>query len=462
MLYSAIWRETIPVSPPSKVQGILSHFGGYLTLKPIWASLLVLFLLTGCSKGGPAPAPPAQVQQQPPVKPLKVSQEDGHTVIEGLKTWTVLAAADGSAFAFTTTDGIWTVDPHGQNLTQWVKGDRVRNLVELTRDRLLYLERQGNQLKVLQAAPGKEPVQLGAVTANHVQEQGPIPVWAGLNGNRLTLAVYREPLLQVDLTTGAVKSIGAEPLTVVVDYLCPTPDGRYLIQQREHSKAPVRIYDLEQGTIAQPQGEYQLYPAPSPVTDQYAVLAAELDSGLPTGQEGAYLEGGTHIDVGQPDGTVTHLHPPDKLQFRFGPSWSPDGARLAIQATDGPVWVVDRTSGAWQKVAVPEHGGFSGWRGADHVQVYRDNTMYSVPIAGGAPVPVPEIYGQATLADGTLVYRPHDITGRDSVWVKRPGEPDGKEIIGGDGTYDILIPMGQTVAVVHRKAEELRMILLSY
>lgn len=433
-------------------------------MKPIWPALLVLFLLTGCSKGGPAPSPPTQVQQQPPVKPLKVSREGDHTVIEGLKNWTVLAAADGSAFAFTTTDGIWSVDPHGQNLTQWVKGDQVRNLIDLTRDRLLYLERQGDQLKVLQAAPGKEPVQLGTVTASHVQEQGPIPTWAGLHGNRLTLAVYREPLLQVDLTTGAVKTIGTEPLTIVTDYLCPTPDGRYLLQQRENSKAPVTIYDLEQGTVAQPHGEYQLYLAPSPVADEYAVLAAELDSGLPTGQEGAYLEGGTHIDVGQPDGTVTHLHPPDKLQFRFGPSWSPDGTRLAIQATDGPVWVVDMASGAWRKVDVPEEGGLSGWRDADHVQVYRGqgNTMYSVPIAGGAPVPVPEIYGQATLADGTLVYRPHEPSGFDSVWVKRPGASEGKQILGGEGTYDILVPMGKAVAVVNRSNEDLRLILIAY
>lgn len=443
-------------------------------MKRFAALVLLLTLLTGCTAGGDTskPQPPAETKQQPPVpppiKPLHVVSDGNRVTVEGLKHWTVVPASDRSAFAFFTADGVWAMSPTGSDLRQLAKGDADRDIIEFTNERLLYLEQHGDQIQVMQSTPGKEPVQLAVVAVRNRNQYGPgrIPVWTHLQGSRLTLAVFKEPLHQVDLTTGTVRDIGTEPLTVITDILYVSKDGRYLIQKREHSKATVRIYDLETGTEKQPEGEYHVYPAPSPEGDRYAVLAAELDSGLPAGQEGQYVEGGTHIDVGLMDGTVRHLRPPQRLTFaNWGPIWSPDGTRLAIETMEpkNTIWLIDVESNTWTPLVIPIPGGFSGWQDDRHVMLFDGpDKQFRLPVTGGTPEPVPLVNGQMTLANGTVVYRPNDITARDSVWVRRPGETTGTEVMGGDGTYDQLIPLGNAVVVVNHKEPDYRLIILNF
>jgi hypothetical protein len=287
-----------------------------------------------------------------------------------------------------------------------------------------------------------------------------------LQGNQLTLAVFKEPLHQVDLTTGAVRDIGTEPLTIITDILYMSKDSRYLMQKREHSKAPVRVYDLQTGTVAQPEGEYHVYPAPSPEGDRYAVLAAELDSGLPVGVEGQYVEGGSHIDVGLPDGSVTHLRPPQPMKLGgVSVAWSPDGTRLAVEAMESrnTIWIVNVEENSWAPLTIPGPGGFNGWDDDQHVRMFDGpDKLFRLPVTGGTPEPLPLVNSGVALANGTVVYRPDDITGRDSVWVRRPGEQSGVELLGGDGTYDQVIPMGDSVVVVNHKYPDYRLFILNF
>lgn len=428
---------------------------------------LVLLLLIGCSRGA-TPQPPPQASATPwpqPVKRPVVVQEGGHVAVPGIKGWELVATPDGSQLAFQTADGIWRINRDGSDLQQLVAGDAARVLVDLSDERVLYLEPVAGGARVAEARPGQAPRTVATVPVKQPEYVSGVHLWHHLRGDRLTLIGDDMPARQVNLGTGEVTVIGTEIYSLRWGMFAVAPDGRFLAYKRANRGEGLRILDLSAGTVVHtPGGNYAGYDW-APRGPVWAALAAPPGSGLPRLEGEEVVVGGTYVDVGGPDGQVRHLQPPAVLTFTKGPWWSPDGSRLALES-EGPqkaVWVVEVETGRWQKVS--EWTGnrwLSGWdKGSGHVLVGEPGRQEGIPLAGGAAEAVPLINGEMSLRDGTWVYHPNDVTARDSVWIWRPGEAQGHEVLGGTGTYDTRMPLGMSsFAVVAHHAGEYRLIII--
>jgi len=430
---------------------------------------LVLVLLAGCSRGAtPQPQPQAPVPAPAwpePVKTPVVVHEGGHVTVPGIKGWTVVATPDGSHVAFHTGDGIWRVSRDGSNLQQLVVGDMARVLVGLSDERVLYLEPVEGGARVAEARPGQAPRTVATVPVKQPEYVSGVHLWHHLQGDRLTLAGDDLPARQVNLTTGEVTVVDPEKYSIRWGMFVVAPDGQYLAYKRANRGEGLRILDLSAGTVAHtPGGNYAGYDW-APRGPQWAALAAPLGSGLPRLEGEEVVVGGTYVDLGGPDGQVRHLEPPVPLVFTKGPWWSPDGSRLALESegSQKAVWVVEVATGRWQKLF--EWTGnrwLAGWdRGSRHALVGEPGKQVRIPLDGGEIEAAPILYGEMQLRDGTWVYRPYDVTARDSVWIWRPGEAQGHELLGGTGTYDILMPLGMSsFAVVANQADGYKLIII--
>lgn len=384
----------------------------------------VVLALAGC--GGPQAAPPdASPRALPggtaaetapgPVRPA-VTVTDGTVEVAGVQPDGPLWTPDGSRVVCLTADGLWAVNPDGGGLEPWVAAPAPRRLSGWAGGDLIYLEQRGSRTAVMRLRPGESPTLMATV-------DGELPWWQDLTGSRLTLAWGLQKPRQVDLATGKVAELGDEPVLLPNGRQVLSPDKRHLAYMEPFTVAPVRVLDLETGAVARTEGEAHSYEIGwSPAGDRWAVLAAEPKEGV---QRYDVL---THLDLGDPDGQVTHLRPPEPLQLIEGPFWSPDGRRLAVSAWHVPrgsgrqMWLVDAGTGRWTAGPV-SMGGLSGWQpdGA-HLLVGGPHYLAQVPADGGPMETLPLATARTPLPDGSALYFTEARDGRFLLVRERSGQ----------------------------------------
>lgn len=283
-----------------------------------------------------------------------VTVQDGQVEVPQIKGTTFLWRTDGESVAVQTDSGIWSVSADGARVVPLVEGDATRLLVQYTDQGILYVEERADDIAV--ARSGVSSPSEVIATLQKAQAGGTnTPVWFHLTGDHLTVIPEGQRAVRVDLTDGAARELGDETISVVWGDLALSHDERYLAYKLVNRGDAVRILDLETGEVHRTIGEAHVAGVQwSPQADRWAVRAAEPDSGLPRIVGANTVDGATHIDVGDPQGRVRHLTPPEELVLTNGPFWSPDGRLIAVLAEEGAVWVVDADGGEWQEGGTPD------------------------------------------------------------------------------------------------------------
>lgn len=219
-------------------------------------------------------------------------------------------------------------------------------------------------------APAPAPAQpaVPAPTPAPAQPAAPAgltPNWQHRGERWLVVAVPTDQdtldqLHRIDLKTGADADFGRLPAERF-RLLAVSPDERYLGIKHAWLPYGLELVDLETGARTVPGKEAQPGGfAWAPEGSRWAARAAQEGSGLPVSLSFRWVEGATHVDIGDGIGEVRHLHPPTPLVLVGGPVWSPDGARIAVaagivaenagQPEEQSVWSVTIQTNAWVKL----------------------------------------------------------------------------------------------------------------
>lgn len=338
----------------------------------------------------------------------------GATLIRGIRAeyrW----FAGGQRLAVANEAGLWSVRPNGQVLELLAPAGPNRSLVGAYADGLLYLEHHPGALVAYLARPGQEPRQVGAV--EHPAAEG-YPHWATVSDSRLTVAVEGQRAVGIDLATGKARELGDEAIPVHWGALALSPSGRYLAYKLSNRGDAVRVLDLESGVVYRPGDESHVGAVAWSPAGQWAVRAAGAGSGLPVAVGANLEEGGTHLDLGDPNGNLRHLEPPHQLELVAGPWWSADGRYLAVVSgsvkdpeASRHLWVVAVESSEWLRLGTLPPGGFvSGFAPTDpSLMVHGPNGLWLWPANGDEMVEVaipwhPDPESPVALPGGGLLY----------------------------------------------------------
>lgn len=183
------------------------------------------------------------------------------------------------------------------------------------------------------SAKGQAVVATVRVSIDHAQVWS--HVWPG--GIALMISPYTVGpdglLYRVDPQSGTVTDLGAVASPPFRMDIAPGGGGRYLAMKLAGYLDPLLIVDLETGArVALQTAQYNPGLAWSPARAVLAARAADRSSGLPAQIGSQYWDGGNRIDLITSDGQFTSLLPPQPLQLVYGPFWSPDGQWLAVAA----------------------------------------------------------------------------------------------------------------------------------
>lgn len=459
-------------------------------MKHVAGLMLALLLLAGCTapKALPGTTPPPEqsrpqaeqislqgspVLPPPPDAPTTL-RDGGQVLVTGLVVSgrPYLWSPDGSRVAFQDEGGIWALGPEGGEAEPVAAGPGYRELVGWTEEAgLVYLEVRPEGLAVAVGRPGLQPEVVAILTEDKVGAPGR-PLWRHLAGSRLVLAAENLPVWIIDLAAGSVQTLTQSPLPVHFGDLAVAPDGRMLAFKLANRDDPVRLLNLDNGTLLAPEDDGSHLPgvawAPATGTGSagnlWAVRAAAPGSGLPAAVGANMVEGATRIVVGDAAGGVRRLEPPEPLELVAGPLWSPDGRRLAVTAgvvqgmepgqpagfRPTGVWLAEVESGRWQKLGNLPAGWVAGWHpDGTNLLVQLDGTRVERwPVDGGAAPAEPHAWlpgAAAPVPDGGFVYLSPEPAIR--VMLER-GETEPVPVLGGAGHKSELTVRGGYAAVM--------------
>ncbi|MFZ5817574.1 MAG: WD40 repeat domain-containing protein [Bacillota bacterium] len=405
--------------------------------RPLLAALATLLLTAGCSappeelpQPGPGPAPPP-VERPAPQAPLHqppgapaVERVEGGQLVRAVRE-SYLWFAGGQRLAVLNDAGLWAIGPAGEPVELIAPAGPIRTLAGAFQDLLIYLEQREGAVLVMAARPGQPPRQLAAVEHPGVEAPS-YPLWAAVTGSRLALAIEGRRPVAVDLLTGRLHELGDEAVPVWKGELALSPDRRFLAYKQINRGDGLRLLDLETGTVIRPAGEAHLPGIAWSATGRWAVRAAEPDSGLPAPVGANLEEGATHLDLGDPQGALTHLVPPTDLVLEAGPWWSPDGSLLAVTTAHRGLWVVEPATGRWRRLGTLGPGSFvTGFHpGGGAVMVYSEKGLSLWPLSDEPPVRVEppwraEPNSPLLLPDGSLLYLSPEP--EPTLYLQRPG-----------------------------------------
>lgn len=446
---------------------------------------IALLLLVGCASTAapgnsepPAPllppsdalAPKGSPILPPPPDSPSLARSGGQVVVSGIATVgrPYLWSPRGDRIAFQDDGGVWALSPDGEVAEPVAAGAKYRELVGWTEEGgLVYLEALPEGLAVAVGRPGQPPREVAVLTDAQAGAPGR-PLWRHLAGNRLVVAAEGLPVWHINVETGSVRMLTERSLPVHYGWFAVSPDGNTLAFKVANRADPVRLLNLESGTLLEPaEDEAHLSGlgwAPGHAGDMWAVRAAAPGSGLPAAVGANAVEGATHLVVGDSSGRLRRLEPPEPLQLTAGPFWSPDGRWIAVAAgvargTEGGkpsefrhsgVWLVAVESGEWRRLGGLSDGWVAGWHpDGRRLLVHADGArVESWPTEGGAAQAAPYPWRPSAaepLPDGGFVYLSLDPEPRVLL---QHGDSAPVPVVDGPGHKEQLTVRGDYAAVV--------------
>lgn len=319
------------------------------------------------------PTPPA-AEQQAPIDPPPSLPAPAAGVIRSGSRWEVprlkhgpvwyIWSPDRAWVAFHLNSGLWAVSADGRTERHLVRGEAVRELVGWWQGGLVYLEHRNGDVVVGLARPGQEVREITTLPLRRASNYLFIGNYA-IFGDHLALFPDDRAPLRVHLGSGSVQELGSGAMPARCSAPMPSPDQRYVLCLQDL----IRLIDLETWTLKQiGDGGYTVSAAWSPAENRWAALVGPQGTG--SAERGIYA---SHLDLGDVQGQVVQLKPPQPMKLIGTPYWSADGRYLAVvseakPASDGrgrdavtELWMVTPATGEWRKLVTMQFVHPQGW-----------------------------------------------------------------------------------------------------
>jgi hypothetical protein len=242
------------------------------------------------------------------------------------------------------TSGLWVISPDAATERLIAAGRTWREIVGWWQGAVVYLEYQQESLNLMTARPD-EPARTVTKLPIPFAPADPFTGNYTIYGDAAVLFPSGHLPIKVNLRDGATQSLGTEPLPKRCLSTAISPSGRFALPSNTCDPSHLRVIDLEQWTERQVSDELYTHVAWSPVEETWAAISD------------------THLDIGDVQGHISHLQPPQPHKLNGGPYWYINGQQMAISAEVQPatdprgygfineVWLFTPADQTWRQLA---------------------------------------------------------------------------------------------------------------
>ena len=334
--------------------------------------------------------------------------------IANIQTGSYLWSSDLKRIVFQRDDGIWAVSPDGSVVEHLVKGsasETRRELVGWWDSAVVYLELRVGEIRVMLGRPNQEPQVIASIQD---EAENPLVSWVQplITENQLLLFRTDRHPLWINLSTGELKELrelddGSSALHSLMGMF--SVDERYVLFYWLPTQPDrIHILDLRTGIIRHTKEGFFIYPAWEPNGNRWAALAVVSGASGGAQNDSWFPIYASELAIGDTDGNVRYLRPPQTLKLVDGLWWSLDGKKIAVVSEVKPgsdplfsdqvkdIWVVDVDTGHWQRVGTLPQEERAAW-----LLGWHPDGKHLIIGAGGVAT-MPPKYGRLSINGGNV------------------------------------------------------------